>query len=181
MVPNNLGPEPIILILTEYQHPYIIDSIEAPIVPKFFWTFNGMLSDFVLTPLLYLESTTGPSVTIEINGFAVTLPATWNILISDEATKSVDTVALSDCTSRDFDAVLVYSNTAKVDTAKIKIIDLQPKATCVHPEIPKAQLMCHPVGTVDNSEYANDHLSIVVGPYDLYKYVSALSLKDLVY
>ena len=135
----------------------------------------------MLTPLLYLETTTGPSITLEINGSLITLPASWNILISDQATKTVDTVTIGDCTSKEFDAVLVYSNSTKVDTTKIKIVDLNPKAVCVHPEIPKAHMMCHPVGNPDQVEYSNDHLSIMVGPYDLYKYVSNLSLKDLIY
>ena len=59
----------------------MIENLLSPVVPKHYWIFSGQMQDFMLAPISYLEETSGPSLTIEVDGFRFNVPAHWNILV----------------------------------------------------------------------------------------------------
>ena len=87
------------LVLPDYGHPYIIDSVSGPVVPKYSWFYDVSLNDFVLRPIRLLEETIGTTVKVRINNFDFNVPASWNLLVVDEDTKLVDTVPITQCAS----------------------------------------------------------------------------------
>ena len=85
------------LILPEYNKPYTIDSLTAPIVVKHHWVFSAPQTDFMLQAITYLEETQGAAVKVRINNSEFWVPATWNILVTDRETYQLDTVSIADC------------------------------------------------------------------------------------
>ncbi len=182
------------IIYTDYNKPYVIDSLRAPVVPEYFWTFSGTLLDFTLTPIAYLEQSTGPTLTIEIDGVQVQVPMMWHILVTDDYMHSLDTVPIANCIKNNYNAVLFSPNGTKPSVHKIKIADYDDNVSLHHPMIQKGNMLCYPVGqskpTANNEE---DLLCVSVGPYDLYaKYftnvkddsgrvLEEVGLQDIVY
>lgn len=168
------------LILTDYNKPYILTAIDSPIVPKYYWVFNANHLDYLISPLIYLEETTGPAIELEIDGFSFIVPSQWNILVCDKETMYIDTIPIANCSSHTYQALVSASNDLKFRTAEIKINDIFSKKTCVHPMINKGTMMCHPIGTEKNKD--DNMLSIMLGPYDLYsRYLNKMTVNDILY
>ncbi len=168
------------LILPEFARPYLIQSLDSPVVPKYFWTFSGPMLDFVLSPIHYLEETTGPSVCVMISGFEFYVPASWNILVVDRDTSMVDTVPIHVCSTNVYQAFLFSSVSNRYVTADIYVTDYRKDDRIVHPLVQKATMMCHPVGPEPMNQQAI--LNAMIGPYDLYqKYLSNVSACELIY
>ena len=168
------------LLLPEFGRPYLIQSLDSPVVPKYFWTFSGPMLDFVLAPIHYLEETYGPTVEIVLNGFQFSVPASWNILVVDRDTSMVDTVPIHVCSTNMYTAFLMSSTTNRYLTADIHVVGFEKEEKLVHPMVQKATMMCHPIGP--DSSNQNSILSAVIGPYDLYqKYLNNVSAAELLY
>lgn len=167
------------LILTDYNHDYNIRSVDEPLSPQYYWHLSGVMQDLALSAILYLEETTGQTVLVDIAGYPIYLPASWNILIVDDQTKSIDTISIINSASKTFEAMIFSSLTSVYHKAPIRVIDLLPEHSCVHPMINKNCMMLHPVG--HNPSNANDIFSIAVGPFDLYPLLEDISAKDLIY
>lgn len=167
------------LIITEYNHPYQIADLTAPIVPKFNWIFSTELMDFSLSPIMYLEETTGAALKIMINKFAFEVPASWNILVVDETTMMVDTIPVADCSTKSYKAFLFCPTSMNLFLDDIKFIDFIPHTSLCHTSIPKNSMICHPVGPNDKKE--EEQLSCLLGPYDLWRLMQDITAKELLY
>jgi hypothetical protein len=128
---------------------------------------------------MFLEETTGPTLLIDINGSNFNIPMSWNILIVDDYTKSIDSVPIYEAATKFCDVYLFTSLNTKYFTSKIKIISYLESEQCVHPLINKGEMMLHPCGTDPNNQ--DNVLSAAIGPHDIYKYISDISAKDLIY
>ena len=165
------------LFLADYGFPFIIDSVTGPVVPKHCWYYDAELNDFLLRPIRLLEETTGATVTVEINKFTFKVPASWNLLVVDEETKLVDTVQISNCTSSNYLAFLVYPDgKSTYDLSPVILKDLSMKEACVHVMIPRMHALLHPVGPQPNG---TKPLSCLLSPQDLGKHMIGMTAMEL--
>lgn len=168
------------LILPEYSKPYILDSLTAPVVIKYNWMFNAQLIDFMLTPITYLEETTGAAVKVRINNSEFWVPATWYILVTDTETYQIDTVSITACASTNHIAFSFSPEEQNLRTLDIRVLDYCDSMSLVHPMIAKGQAMVHPVGPAPWSKNGEEeHVSVVIGPHDLYKHIGGKVVGDI--
>ncbi len=128
---------------------------------------------------MYLEETTGSAIKIMINKFTLDVPASWNILVVDEITMMIDTIPISDCSSKSYKSFLFCPTSMNLFLDEIKFIDFIPYISICHTAIPKNSMICHPVG--QNNENDNEHLNCLLGPYDLWKSLQNFTAKELLY
>lgn len=168
------------LILTDYSRPYSLDSPTAPVVVKNYWTFNGGQLDYTLSPINYLEETTGTALRLSINGFEFLVPITWYILISDEETTQLDTISVSNCITSNSSALLMTSTDLKFRVADVKIVGIEHDVSITHPMLQKNSGLCHPVGKVMQDNKLEAIANIVIGPHDLFKFLSNKTYGDII-
>lgn len=166
------------LILPEYNRPYLIDSLTAPVVVKHNWIFHAPSCDFALSPITYLEETTGPAVRARINNYEFWIPTSWNILVTDTETYQLDTVGIESCASTRHIAFSFSPDEMKLRTLDILIVDFCEEMAVIHPMINKATALVHPVGP-SNGPGKILPLSVVIGPHDLYKHIGDKVIGDV--
>ncbi len=187
-------------VLPEYNVPYIIDSLSAPLVIKRNWIFNAQYLDFMLSQIQYLEETTGAAIKIRINGSEFWVPASWYILVADTETAQIDTISIQDCTKKKHTAF-----SFSPDESNLRVLDIDiagqgehvrmesalsedgnlaleepsapsespvdPCRSLVHPMIAKGTALVHPVGPITTRNGKTHQLSVIIGPHDLYKFI----------
>ena len=160
------------LIFDNESQAVILDSIHTPVAAEYFWVLDLKMQDFTLAPLLVLEEITGPAITINLDGFAFTLPALWNLLVFDPETHQLDVVTVEDLPGKEFVA-LKYGPDKKVhEGAVVTAVDYSPSEVCVAPSLAKHQMMCHPVAP---------DAWINVSPSDVYtKYLREFAVGDII-
>jgi hypothetical protein len=167
------------LVLPDYGKPYIIDSLTAPVVIKHNWIFNAPACDFMLSPITYLEETTGAVVKVRINNSEFWVPATWNILVTDRETYQLDTVAIQSCASTKHIAFSFSPDEMKLRTLDVMVVDYAEDMALVHPMISKGTALVHPVGPTVHGIGKQLQLSVVIGPHDLYKHLQNKVIGDV--
>jgi hypothetical protein len=165
-------------ILTEVNKPYIIDSFTAPLGVSHFWTFSGHMMDFKLEELQYLEEIIGQTIRIRVQNLVIDVPASWNIMVVEKETYTIDVIPIAQCASFDQDVLLFSPDDSKLKTAKVQVIDYMPKAACIAPEIPKGSAMIHPTGP-ELSHGRSIFYGIVIGGHDLYRWISQKTVGDI--
>jgi len=165
-------------ILSEVNRPYMIDSFTAPMGVSHFWTLSGHALDFKLEPATYLEEIVGQTIRIRVQNLDIDLPASWNILIVDKETSTIDMVPIAHCASFDQDVFLFSPEDGKLKTGKAKVIEYKKKAPCIAPEIPKGSAMVHPTGP-ELIHGRSVFYGIVVGPHDLYRWIGGKAVGDI--
>lgn len=173
---NNLD-HTILLVLPEYGHSYIIDTVSGPVIPKHAWYYDALLNDFMLRPLLMLEETTGPVVVMRINGFELRVPASWYILLVDEETKMVDTIPVNRAAGSGYKAYMMHPDLPRCEFGDVQLLDLCPDEAVVHLVVAKQQLVCHPVGPTNVSKGLP--MSVLIGPQDVGRHMGNLTSVDL--
>ena len=168
------------LILTEYSKPYLIETSNAPIVPKFFWAFTSSLLDFTLHPLFYLEETTGTMILLEVNGLQFRIPYTWYIMVSDNDTQKLDYMPIADCITIEAFPLVMTPADSKFRTTLVKVIDVIPDEQITHPMLQKGTALCHPVGDITLDDGQKTIMNVVIGPHDLYKHLDNMLYGDLI-
>lgn len=169
------------IIFTDYNKPYVIDDLYSPVVPRHFWVFNGLMQDFTLSPIMYLEETSGPTFEIEVDGVSVLLPASWHLLVTDDDHYKVDTVRVSDCSKNRYHALLMTDADNKVRTAEIRVVDYFDHKSLIHPMLDKENMLCHPIS---DQMSKNKHVicCLCAGPADLSaKHLVDISVSELFY
>lgn len=166
------------IIYPDFCKPYLIDNLTGPVIPKYYWTFSGPMLDFCLSPISYLEETTGPVVTLEVNGFKFDVPAHWNILITDTDTWQLDTIPITNCSNQKSSAYLMSTNEYTLRTADVKIVDYFEMKVLVHPLVAKGHGLCHPAGTVMSYGKEVD-VMVTITPHDLYKFIGEKAVGDI--
>lgn len=168
------------LCLPDYNKPYILHSLTAPVIIRYHWIFNGSLCDFSLTPVTYLEETTGAAIKIRINNFDFWVPATWNILVTDNSTYSLDTVPIQSCSTVKHHVFIFSPNEMKLRTQYLEVVEYDEDRSLVHPMINKGTALVHPIGPSLNPKEKDMQLCIAIGPHDLYnKYLSNKVVGDI--
>lgn len=166
------------LICPDWNRPLIIDSLNSPIVAKYFWAFSGPMQDYVLSPINYLEETTGQAIKISVNEIVFDVPLSWFIMISDPHTYQIDTIPVSSCVNSVCHAIAMSPDDSRYRLVPIEVVEFVDTVACVHPMIQKGHGMQHPVGmhTIHEKQVG---LTITMGPYDLFKYVEGLAVGDI--
>lgn len=166
------------LILTDYNKPYMIENLLSPVVPKHYWIFSGQMQDFMLAPISYLEETSGPTLTIEVDGFKFNVPAHWNILIIDHETYQIDTVPIRSCSSHETYAFIMTPEDYGVNKKMITVCGYKNHEVLCHPLMAKGQALCHPIGEV--TKRGKDlQLAVVITPHDLNKFIDGKAVGDI--
>ena len=168
------------LLMPEWNKPLIVDSLTAPMVAKYFWTFSGPMLDFTLSPINYLEETIGPSIELTINEFTFKVPSSWYILISDPETYQLDTVPISSCVSSNCHAVCMSPDDSKHRIMPINFSDFEPNSSLISPMVQKGMMMQHPVGIMAEFHTKKEiNLTVAIGPHDLYKFIENGTIGDI--
>lgn len=165
-------------ILSEVNKPYNINSFTAPLGVSHFWTLSGHMLDFKMEEIQYLEEIVGQTVRVKVLNAEFDMPASWNILVVDRDTYTIDMVPISHCASFDHDVFMFSPDDTKLKTAKASIIKFEPQGTCFGPEIPKGSAMIHPVGQ-DVSHGKQLNYGIVISPHDLYRWIGGKTIGDI--
>lgn len=169
-------------ILTDYSRALIIDSLENPMVTTYHWILSGHIKDFMLEQIQYLEETKGPGVEIMIEGLSFIVPASWNILVVDDETSTLDTIPIPDCATTNHKALLMSSVDFRIRKAPIKFVEFHEFSKCIHPSVAKGTMFCHPIGPELRNDKVENILSVMIGPYDLYsKYLKGIAAAELMY
>lgn len=166
------------IILNEINRPYIVDSLTAPIVLRHHWIFSGQQLDFSLSEIQYLEETTGPTVTLQIEDSEVRVPGSWSVLIVDRETYTVDAVPVTACAAFEHLAFVFSPDDGKLITAPIRVINLERKGVCIYPAIDKANALVHAI-TPGLSHGKMVPRGVVVGPNDLHRWINGKTIGDI--
>lgn len=168
------------IILSEINRPYIIDSLTAPLPQgsRFHWTFSGQQLDFTLSEITYLEETLGPTITLLIADSEVKVPGSWNILIVDRETYTVDAVPVTACAAFAHEAFVFSPDDGKLITSQIRVVNWEPKGACIYPAVEKANAVVHAI-TPGVSHGKTVPRGVVVGPNDLWRYVGGKTVGDI--
>jgi len=166
------------LFLSDLNKPYIVDSLNQPMVIKHHWIFSAHMLDFKIAQISYLEESSGPAVKLKINDFAFFVPATWNILIVDDDTYQIDTIPVTSCSNSKCHAFAMSPTDSKMRMFEVTIDDFEPKMSLVHPMIQRATALCHPIGTVVDRQQESD-VCVIVGPFDLHKWLNNKTIGDI--
>ena len=167
------------LALADYGKPYLIDNLHSPVAIKHHWVFNAQICDFILSPIHYLEETSGAAVKVRINNSEFWIPSTWNILVTDRETYQIDTVGIQQCATTSHLAFNFSPDEMKLRTLEVMVLDYVDNMALVHPMINKAQALVHPVGPSPKGIGKEYQLNVVIGPHDLYKHLQNKVVGDI--
>lgn len=134
------------VISDETYFPILIESIDVPTKTEFYWVLSLSIRDFILSKLLMFEELTVPALELEINGYNLTVPTDWNILVYSPDTSQIDIVEISDLTRGDFTALVFAHDTNKVIPGKIKVTNYKASIKVQTPSLKKDEMLCHPLG-----------------------------------
>lgn len=165
-------------VLPEYNYPYQIHSIDDPVVIDYYWTFNAIIKDQVLSPVIYFEETSGNIISIKIKNYVLTLPSNWYIIVMDSHTSTIDTVTITEAITKAYEVVIISSLYAKYTYSKVTIDDYKITTPCVHPRIDKGHALIHPIGIDEKNPQSV--WSVLIGPHDLYSHISDMTIKELI-
>lgn len=161
------------VIFDENTNPVIIDSLYTPIVSDYFWVLDLEQKDFSLTKLTTVEEHTTPMLVISIYGYAIELPADWNILICSPETSQLDISEIHELSQGSFNAFVFNHRTSKLHQPLVKVVHYEPKSILHMPSLAKSQMLCHALGP---------QAWICISPIDNYsKYLKDSITNDLIY
>jgi hypothetical protein len=166
------------VILNELNRSYIIDSLTQPLPLRHYWTFSGQALDFMLSEIMYIEETVGPTITLLVDGAEVKIPGAWNILVVDTETYTVDAVPVTTCGAFEHQAFIFSPTDGKLITAAVRVMNWEPNASCIYPAIEKANALVHAI-TPGTSHGKSTPRGIIVGPNDLWRYLNGKTVGDL--
>lgn len=147
------------LITNEENINYKIESIDVPLVADYFWVLDLVEQDWVINKLVMLEEFHTPTLTLNIKGDLVEIPAEWNILVYSPETSTVDMVQISDLTKSDFTIFLFDYKKSKVVETSTKVVAYSPSSVIRTPSFNKNNMMCYPIA---------DKYWIMIAPTDTY-------------
>ena len=156
--------------------PYEINSVAQALTFTDIYTFDAKLCKPTLSAVEYLEEVICPTVTLEVAGASVEIPASWHVMIMDTETFSIDTIPA--CLSQVYENIApgyTFVNNSgilkmtKPTKSKMIGINYNSDGVFVHPSISKNMAFIIPV---------QNH-TIIAGPHDLSRYISRLTIGDL--
>ena len=157
----------------------MLDSLTSPVVIKHHWTFNGPACDYMLSPITYLEETSGAAIKLRVNNFEFWVPSSWNILVTDTETYQLDTVNIQSCSTVSHSIFIFSPSEMRLRTALADVVDYKENVSLVHPMINKGTMLVHPIGPSLNMREKDLQLSVTIGPHDLYKHLANKVIGDI--
>lgn len=156
----------------------MIDSLTQPLPLRHHWIFNAQQLDFTLTEIQYLEEHVGPTITLLIGDVEVRLPGSWNVMIVDSETYTVDAVPVTACAAFAHDAFVFSPEDGKLITSPVRVVGWEPRETCVYPAVEKGQALVHAIspGVLHGKPTAR---GVVVGPNDLWRWIANKTVGDV--
>ena len=129
------------VVFGQRNKPIIIDDLYTPIVEDHIWVLDLEINDFTLTPLAMLQEIICSSISLQVNGVDMILPANWFMLIYDEETTMLDVVQISELSGRPFRAFTYGFKDIIASSSSIKTIDYHPQYVNVVPSLNKKQML----------------------------------------
>lgn len=168
------------IILSETNRPYIVESLTQPLPQgaRFHWVFSAQQRDFTLSEIAYLEETAGPTITLQIEESEIKVPGSWNILIVDRETYTIDVVPVTSCASFAHEAFVFSPDDGKLITAPIKVINWEASDSCIYPAIEKACSLVHAISP-GKSHGEITQRGVVIGPNDLWRHIGGCTVGDV--
>ncbi len=139
------------------------------------------MMDFTIANILYLEEISGPVFDLEIDGTLISVPSSWNIMVTDDEECSIDTVPINICSRNDYNALLMSDTISKPAAAKIRVVDFHEHKTLVYPMLDKGCMLCTPIKKQVYKK--NDaYFCAIIGPADVSsKYFNDSMVGDIFY
>lgn len=159
------------IISDENSYPILLDSIDTPLKTEFFWVLDLVEKDFYLNPLQMNEELQTPALVLNILGYAIEVPANWNVLIYSEETSQLDIAEVSDLTRGHFTALVYNHTTGKIQPGSVRVVNYSPYTKVHTPSLHKTHMLCHALGP--------DHW-VCISPADNYnKYLKNAIIGDI--
>lgn len=136
------------VVFGQRNKPIIIDSLYTPIVEDHIWVLDLEINDFTLTPLAMLQEIVCSSISLQVNGVDMILPANWFMLVYDEETTMLDVVQISELSGRPFRAFTYGFKDIMATSSHVRTIDYHPQFINVVPSLNKKQMLCHPINNM---------------------------------
>ncbi len=133
------------LIFNENNDVIILDNIQGPTLSEYMYVLDLAIMDYTLAPLLVFEEIICPSILLTVAGYDFTLPANWNILVSDEETFQLDVVEISELAGKEFKALVYGMDMSMPLLEKITVSDYFPNYQNIGPSLNRYQMLCHPI------------------------------------
>jgi hypothetical protein len=134
--------------------------------------------DFKLEPFIYIEETTGPTITVSVQNMEIDLPSSWQVLVVDEETYMIDCIPVAHCASFDHSVFLFSPQDGKMATAHMRIVNFSQQASCIHPSVPKGSALVIPTGP-ELLHGTPVFYGIVCGPYDLHRWIEGRTVGEI--
>jgi len=168
------------IILSELNKPYSITSLTQPLPEgsRYYWIFNAVLLDFLQNNITHIEETTGPTITLLIDGTELKVPGSWHILVLNKETYTVDTVPVTACAAFNHDAFVFSPNDSKLMTAKVSAIDFNELQSCQYPALNKGIALVHCISPCA-SHNKEIQRGVIIGPHELYKHLNGCTVGDI--
>lgn len=166
------------IVLNELNRPYVIDSLTQPLVLRHHWAFDAHMMDFCLKEIQHLEETMGPTISLMIADCLVEVPGSWNIVIVDYETYTVDAIPVTACAAFDHRALVFSPNDSKLISEPVRVVQWNPKSTSVYPAVEKATGIVHAI-TPGLSHGEMIPRGVLLSPHDLYRWIGGKTVGDL--
>lgn len=166
------------IILNEINRPYILDSLTQPLPLRHHWVFNAQVLDFMLGEITYLEEIVGPTVTLSVCDSEITLPCSWNVLVVDKETYTVDAIPVTACAAFEHEAFVFSPDDGKPMSSPIRALAWEPKGICIYPAVEKAHALVHAISP-GVSHGKSIPRGIIIGPNDMWRYINGKTIGDL--
>lgn len=102
--------------------------------------------DYFFTPLIFLESFSGPAVVLSIGPFEITMPLDWCTIVGDPGGPEMEVLALTSLNDRGFKAFTFNPLTSfRPEFLEIDIIDVYQDVKWYFPKMRPNQLLCAPL------------------------------------
>jgi len=133
------------LIFDENSRSIILQSNTDPLPVEYFWVLDMEQMDFMLSKIVFVEDTIGPSITLRVNNFDFDVPSFWSLLIYDTETSQLDTVSLKEACGKSFTAVVGSHARNQITGVRVTAVGYSPNKSHVCPALNKHQMLCHPI------------------------------------
>lgn len=134
------------VIFDEDTSLVLIDSITSPIKATHFWVLDLAERDFKLAKIETVEEHVTEMLVLSIYGYAIEIPANWQILIVSSETNQLDVVDISEFARNHYQAFVYTHENSRLLTPHAKVIHYEPAGVSHMPSLAKHQMLCHGVG-----------------------------------
>jgi hypothetical protein len=109
----------------------------------------------------------------------ITVPCSWNIMIVDRETYTVEMVPAYLAATFSHDVLIFSPTDTKLQTVKVRVDQLHEDSRVVYPSFDKSSAMIY--GIAPKLQLGREPMArgIIVGPSDLFRYINRKTVGDL--